>query len=92
MKHSQLWLLALLSVLTLMTATTVMASENDARVSGSWELGMSGVSIDDNAARVNEYTSVRNDDGVALAPKLDLEFKNGGFLLDAKSETMGPRD
>jgi hypothetical protein len=92
MKHSQLWLLALLSVLTLMTATNVMASEDGAHVSGSWELGMSGVSIDDNAARVNEYTSVRSDDGVALAPKLDLEFKNGGFLLDAKSETMGPRD
>jgi len=92
MKHSQLWLLALLSILTFMTATTVMASEDAAHVSGSWELGMSSVSIDDNAARVNEYTSVRNDDGVALAPKLDLEFKNGGFLLEAKSETMGPRD
>ncbi|MFO7830543.1 MAG: GSU2204 family outer membrane beta-barrel protein, partial [Desulfuromonadaceae bacterium] len=85
MKHSQLWLLALLSVLTFMTASSVIAAEDAGRVSGSWELGMSGVSIDDNAARVNEYTSVRNDDGVALAPKLDLEFKNGGFLLEAKS-------
>jgi hypothetical protein len=92
MKHSQLWLLALLSVLTLMTATSVMASEDGARVSGSWELGMSGINTDDNAARVNEYGSVRADDGISLAPKLDLEFKNGGFLLEAKSETMGPRD
>jgi hypothetical protein len=92
MKHSQLWLLALLSVLTFMTASTVMASEDGGHVSGSWELGMSAINTDDNAARVNEYGSVRADDGIALAPKLDLEFKNGGFLLEAKSETMGPRD
>lgn len=92
MKRSQLWLLALLSILTCMTATTVMAVEDDVHVSGSLEIGMSGVSIDDNAARVNEYTSVRSDDGVALAPQLDLEFKKGSFILDAKSETMGPRD
>lgn len=92
MKHSQIWLLALLSILTFMTATSVMASEDAGHVSGSWELGMSGINTDDNAARVNEYGSVRADDGIALAPKLDLEFKNGGFLLEAKSETMGPRD
>jgi hypothetical protein len=93
MKQSQLWLLALLSVLALTVTTSVaVASENGAHVSGSWELGMSGINTDDNAARVNEYGSVRADDGIALAPKLDLEFKNGGFLLEAKSETMGPRD
>jgi hypothetical protein len=92
MKHSQLWLLALLSVLTLMTATTVMAAEDGGHVSGSWELGMSGINTEDNAARVNEYGSVRAEDGISLAPQLDLEFKNGGFLLEAKSETMGPRD
>lgn len=92
MKQSRLWLLALLSVLTLMAATTVMAEEGAGHVTGSWELGMSGISTEDNAARVNEYNAVRFDDGVALAPKLDLEFEKGVFLLELESETKGPRD
>ncbi|MCD6580207.1 MAG: MtrB/PioB family outer membrane beta-barrel protein [Desulfuromusa sp.] len=92
MKQSRLWLLALLSVLTLLAATTAMAEEGAGHVTGSWELGMSGISTEDNAARVNEYSSVRAEDGVSLAPKLDLEFKNGGFILELESETMGPRD
>ena len=93
MKQSRLWLLALLSILTLL-ATTAMANEDagHAHVTGSWELGMSGISTEDNAARVNEYSSVRNDDGVSLAPKLELEIENGGFILELESETMGPRD
>lgn len=92
MKQSRLWLLALLSVLTLLAATTAMAEEGAGHVTGSWELGMSGINTDDNAARVNEYGSVRTDDGVSLAPKLDLEFEKGGFVLEVESETMGPRD
>ena len=92
MKQSRLWLLALLSVLTLMTATTVMAEEGAGHVTGSWELGMSGINTDDNAARVNEYSSIRQEDGVSLAPKLELEFEKGDFVLEIESETMGPRD
>lgn len=93
MKQSQLWLLALLSVLALTVTTSVaMASDEGAYVSGSWELGMSAINTQDNAARVNEYGSVRAEDGISLAPQLDLEFKNSAFLIDAKSETMGPRD
>jgi hypothetical protein len=91
MKQSQLWLLALLSVLAL-AVTTATASEGGAHLSGSWELGMSGINTKDNAARVNEYGSIRAEDGVSLAPQLDLEFTNGGFGLDLESETMGPRD
>jgi len=92
MKQSRLWLLALLTVLTFVAATTAMAEEGAGHVTGSWELGMSGINTDDNAARVNEYTSVRQEDGVSLAPKLDLEFEKGGFVLEIESETMGPRD
>lgn len=93
MKQSQLWLLALLSVLALTVTTSVaLANEHGAHVSGSWELGMSGINTTDNAARVNEYGSVRADDGIALAPKLNLEVEKGSFLLEVESETMGPRD
>ncbi len=91
MKQSQLWLLALLSVL-LLTVTTATANEGGAHLSGSWELGMSGINTKDNAARVNEYGSIRAEDGVSLAPKLDLELEAGSFMLEVESETMGPRD
>ena len=92
MKQSRLWLLALLTVLTLVAATTAMAEEGAGHLTGSWELGMSGINTDDNAARVNEYGSVRQEDGVSLAPQLDIEFEKGGFILELESETMGPRD
>ncbi|MBW2186952.1 MAG: MtrB/PioB family outer membrane beta-barrel protein [Deltaproteobacteria bacterium] len=92
MKQSRLWLLALLTVLTFVAATTAMAEEGAGHLTGSWELGMSGINTDDNAARVNEYGSVRQEDGVSLAPQLDLEFEKGGFILELESETMGPRD
>ena len=91
MKQSRLWLLALLTVLTLV-ATPALAEEGAGHLTGSWELGMSGINTDDNAARVNEYGSVRAEDGVSLAPQLDLEFEKSGFVLEIESETMGPRD
>ncbi|MDD2557332.1 MAG: GSU2204 family CXXCH-containing (seleno)protein, partial [Desulfuromonas sp.] len=93
MKQSQLWLLALLSVLALMVTTSVaVAGADNARISGFWEMGMSGITTDKNAARVNEYGSVRNDDGIALAPKLNLDLQVDKFLLEVESETKGPRD
>ena len=91
MKQSRLWLLALLTVLTLV-ATPALAEEGAGHLTGSWELGMSGINTDDNAARVNEYSSVRQEDGVSLAPQLNLEFEKGSFVLEIESETMGPRD
>ncbi|MEA3544456.1 MAG: GSU2204 family outer membrane beta-barrel protein, partial [Thermodesulfobacteriota bacterium] len=93
MKRSQLWLLALLSVLTLMVTTTVaMANEDGAHMSGSLELGVSGVNTDDNARRVNEYGSVRAEEGISLAPKLNLEFISDTSMVEITSDTMGPRD
>ncbi len=93
MKQSRLWLLALLSVLALMVTTSVaVAGADNARISGFGELGMSGITTDNNAARVNEYSSVRDKNGVALAPKLNLDLEVGKLLLEVKSETKGPRD
>ncbi|PLX94361.1 MAG: hypothetical protein C0620_06155 [Desulfuromonas sp.] len=93
MKQSRLWLLALMSVLAMLVTASVAAAEGDeAHLSGSWELGMGAVTTKDNAARVNEFASVHKDDGVALAPKLDLEFEKGSFLLEVESEVNGARD
>jgi len=93
MKQSRLWLLALLSVLALTVTTSVaVAGADNARINGFWELGMSGITTDNNAARVNEYSSVRDKNGVALAPKLNLDLAVDKFLLEVESETKGPRD
>jgi len=92
MKQRHGWLLAVLSVLTLMTiATTAVAEEKD--FSGQVEIGVSGVDTKDNPARVNEYVHSRSEDGLSFAPKLSLESnfaENSAFALDA--DIMGPRD
>ena len=92
MKQSRLWLLALLTVLTFVAVGTAMAEEGAGHVTGSWELGMSGMNTQDNAARVNEFGSIRAEDGFSLTPKLNLEYENNGFVIEVDSETMGPRD
>jgi len=93
MKH-YVSMLALLSVLTLAaTSTLAMAEENSAHLSGSMEVGASGVDLKDNPARVNEYVKYRSkDDGVNLAPSLNLEYENKGIMLDVESITRGRRD
>ena len=92
MKH-YVKLLALLSVLILTaTSTLAIAEEDSAHLSGSMEVGVSGVDTKDNPARVNEYSKYRSQDGTNLAPTLDLDFTTRDFDLGIKSITMGPRD
>ncbi|BCA78417.1 cytochrome c [Desulfuromonas sp. AOP6] len=93
MKQSRTWLLALLSALTLMaTSTLAVAEESSDHFSGSVEIGATVVDVKDNPARAQEYTGYRSDDGVNVAPKLELEYlsDNLRFLID--SETKGHRD
>jgi len=93
MKQSYVWLLALLSILTLAaTSTLAMAEEDSAHVKGNVEVGVTGVDIKDNPARVNEYSKYRSDDGFGLAPSLDLEFEEKGFLLGIESSIKGNND
>ncbi len=93
MKH-YVSMLALLSVLILAAISTLaMAEESSAHLSGSMEVGVSGVDLKDNPARVNEYVTYRSkDDGVNPAGKLNLEYENGGVLLDLNGSVMGRRD
>jgi hypothetical protein len=92
MKQRHGWLLAVLSVLTLMTIATTAVAE-DHNLSGHVEIGVSGVDTKDNPARVNEYVRSRSEDGFSFAPKLSIESnfaENSAFALDA--DIIGPRD
>lgn len=92
MKQRHGWLLAVLSVLTLMTIATTAVAE-DHNLSGHVEIGVSGVDTKDNPARVNEYVHSKSEDGFSFAPKLSIESnfaENSAFALDA--DIMGPRD
>ncbi len=94
MKQSFVWLLALLSILTLAaTSTLAIAEEPSAQISGNWEVGVTGVDLEDNPARVNEYSKYQAEsDGLSLAPSLNLEYLNKGFLMGIESDIKGSRD
>ncbi|MCK4508976.1 MAG: porin [Desulfuromonadales bacterium] len=93
MKQSYIWLLALLSILTLAaTSTLAIAEEDSAHLSGNIEVGATAVDIKDNPARVNEYAPYRSDDGLGLAPSLDLEYLNNGIWIEAEVDIKGRRD
>jgi len=89
------WLLALLSVLALMTTTTLaFAEENQEKLFGGHvEVGATGIDTKDNAARVNEYVRGRSDDGLSFAPKLFVEGDLGEHsAFELEADVNGPRD
>ena len=91
MKQRYLWLLALLSVLTLMTTST-LAIAGETMTSGHVEIGISGMDTDDSPARVNEYVNTRSEKGFSLAPSLSLESISEGSSFGLDADIMGPRD
>jgi hypothetical protein len=91
MKKCHDWLLAMLSVLTLMTIATVAVAEEKS-VSGHVEIGVSGMDTNDNPARVNEYVNTRSEEGFSFAPKLFLESQEGNSAFALDIDVMGPRD
>ena len=91
MKQRYYWLLALVSILTLMTTTTI-AIAAEGTTSGHVEIGVSGMDTKDNPARVNEYVHTRSKNGLSFAPKVSLESVNEGSSLDFGADIMGPRD
>ena len=91
MKQRHLWLLALLSILTLLTTTTlVIAAETT--TSGHVEIGISGMDTDDSPARVNEYVNTRSDKGLSFSPKLSLETLSDHSSFGLGADINGPRD
>lgn len=91
MKKCHYRLLAMLSVLTLMTIATAAVAEEKS-VSGHVEIGVSGMDTNDNPARVNEYVNTRSEEGFSFAPKLFLESLEGNSAFALGIDVMGPRD
>ncbi|SDZ84027.1 Putative outer membrane beta-barrel porin, MtrB/PioB [Desulfuromusa kysingii] len=91
MKLRHIWLLALLSILTLMTTST-MASAEETATSGHIEIGISGMDTDDSPARVNEYVNTRSEEGFSFSPSLSLESISEGSSFGLDVDLMGPRD
>ncbi|MBE9487179.1 MAG: hypothetical protein IMY82_08435, partial [Chloroflexi bacterium] len=88
MKQRHLWLLALLSILTLMTTSSLAIAE-EGKASGHVEIGISGMETDDSPARVNEYVNTRAEEGFSFAPSLSLEFADNGSAFDFEADIMG---
>ena len=92
MRQPQFWLLALLSVLALMTTASMAFAEGNA-LGGHVEVGATGINTKDNAARVNEYVRGRSEDGISFAPKLSLEGEMGEHsAFELEADANGPRD
>ena len=70
MKQRYYLLLALLSILTFMMTTTFVCAED--KMTGHVEVGISGMDIDDNPARVNEYVETSDEENPNVNPALDL--------------------
>lgn len=91
MKQRHLWLLALLSILTLMTTTSLTIAA-EGKTSGHVEIGIAGMDTDDSPARVNEYVNTRAEKGLSFAPKLSLVTSKEGYIFGLDADIVGPRD
>lgn len=76
----------------LLIATALPAAVWAAEVTGSIEAGAAGVSTKDSPLRVNEYSTIRPDDGAGAYGKMDLGVHSGGLAVDVGAEVFGSRD
>lgn len=90
MKQRSYLLLALLSILILMTATTTAFAEEGA-FSGQVEVGLTGMDLTDSPARVNEYVKTSDDDDSSVDPTLGLKLEsvNGSYASELDAEYNG---
>jgi len=93
MKQSKAMMLALLSILVLVTTSTLaIAEEHSAHAVGSVEVRVTGTDVKDNPARVNEYTPYTSDEGLNPSTKINLEVEDQGYLIDLESAVNGSND
>lgn len=89
MKQRQVWLFALLSILTFVVAPSIATAASS---TGNFEVGATYTDVVDNKARVNEYTTngaLDNlDDGFAASIKLDLKAADEKSAFDFSSEII----
>ncbi|HKL25455.1 MAG TPA: MtrB/PioB family outer membrane beta-barrel protein, partial [Desulfuromonadales bacterium] len=90
MKQIQTWLL-LAALALLLLPTSLLAAEHKAE-SSSIEVGAAGMAVDDEVNRVNEYTVVRDDDGVNPYAKARIEGGENGVYFDLDARRMSQRD
>jgi len=76
----------------LLIATALPAAVWAAEVTGSIEAGAAGVATKDSPLRVNEYSTIRPDDGAGAYGKMDLGVHSGGVAVDIGAEVFGSRD
>jgi len=76
----------------LLIATALPAAVWAAEVTGSIEAGAAGVDIKDSPLRVNEYSTIRPDDGAGAYGKMDLGVHSGGMAVDVEADVFGSRD
>ncbi|NJC88017.1 MAG: cytochrome C [Desulfuromonas sp.] len=76
----------------LLIATALPAAVWAAEVTGSIEAGAAGVAIKDSPLRVNEYSTIRPDDGGGAYGKVDLKSHSGGLAVDVEADVFGSRD
>jgi len=85
MQHRLCWLA--LSLVILMAPSPLLATETQA-VSATVEAGGAALDIRDDKSRVNEYSTVRGDEGSTAYGKVDLRARGGLISLDAKAEAF----
>ena len=85
MKHKYTWLL-IAALLAFLAPAAVIAAEVGKEVTSSVEVGAAGMSVDDEVNKVNEYSSIRDDDGVNPYVRARLNGSNGGTHLNLEAE------
>ena len=91
MKHKHTWLL-IAALLALLVPSAVTAAEEGKEFTNSVEMGAAGMSVDDEVNKVNEYSTIRDDDGVNPYLKARIEAHNEDINLDLDAKAMSNRD
>ena len=84
MKRTYTWLLV--AALLALLAPSALLAEDGTGFSSSVEVGAAGMSVDDEVNKVNEYSSIRDDDGVNPYVRASLKGSNGGTHVDLEAE------